>query len=205
LGALEAMTEPSYDECLVEAELRARAAYSEPHRHYHDQRHLDECLKELDWVQGLNERDLRVLKWAILWHDSVYDPGQRDNEKRSANLARSELERCGVPVEDAAEVARLIHATASHRTDPGDSLGRLIISIDLAVLGSDQQRYADYAAAVRREYAHVPEPLWRTGRELVLKRLLDCDPLYPDPGFASRLEARARRNLESEIKALGEG
>lgn len=198
------MTEPSYDECLVEAELRARAAYSEPNRHYHGQRHLDECLEELDRVQGLDDHDRRLLKWAILWHDSIYDPGQRDNEKRSADLARTELERCGVPKEDAAQVARLIGVTAHHRTDPGDLLGRLIVSIDLAVLGSDPERYAEYRAAVRREYAHVPEQLWRTGRELVLRRLLDCDPLYPDPGFRSRLEERARTNLESEVRALGE-
>ena len=199
------MTEPSYDECLVEAELRARAAYGEPHRHYHDERHLKECLAELDWLNGLGERDRRLLKWAILWHDAIYEPGQRNNEERSAELARFELSRCGVPPEDADEVARLIRATESPRTDPGDSLGRLIVSIDLAILGSDSSRYAEYAAGVRREYSHVPEELWRTGRALVLHRLLDSDPLYPDPEFRARLEAQARENVQSELRALGEG
>ena len=199
------MTEPSYDECLVEAELRARAAYGEPHRHYHDERHLKECLAELDWVTGLGERDRRLLKWAILWHDAVYEPGQHDNEERSAELARFELTRCGVPPEDAGEVARLIRATEFHRSDPGDALGRLIVSIDLAILGSDPDRYADYSAAVRREYAHDPDEIWRSGRALVLKRLLDADPLYPDPEFRARLEARARDNMHSELRELDEG
>jgi predicted metal-dependent HD superfamily phosphohydrolase len=198
------MTDPNYDECLVEAELRARAAYHEPHRYYHDERHLDECLKELDWLQGLGERDRRLLKWAILWHDCIYVPGQRDNERRSAERAEFELERCGVPPADRAEVARLIRATESHSSDPGDALGRLIISIDLAILGSDPERYARYAAAIRREYSHVPEAMWRTGRALVLRRLMDCDPLFPDPEFRSRLEDRARTNLQAELSSLGE-
>jgi predicted metal-dependent HD superfamily phosphohydrolase len=196
---------PGYDECLVDAELKARAAYCELHRCYHDQRHLDECLLELDQVPGLGERDRRLLKWAILWHDAVYEPGQRDNERRSAERALSDLAGCGVPEEDSAEVARLILLTERHRADPGDRLGALMVSIDLAILGSEHGRYSEYAADIRREFSHVPEPLWRTGRALVLKRLLEADPLYPDTVFRSRLEEQARRNIEAEIKALGEG
>jgi predicted metal-dependent HD superfamily phosphohydrolase len=196
---------PTYDECLVDAELKARAAYSEPHRHYHVQRHLDECLAQLDEVRGLGERDRRLLCWAILWHDAVYEPGLRNNERRSAELAQSELAGCGVPQEDSAEVARLILLTERHRAEPGDRLGALMVSIDLAILGSDPDRYGEYIADVRREYSHVPEPLWRTGRALVLKRLLEADPLFPDPVFRSQLEEQARRNMEAELKALGEG
>jgi len=199
------MADPSYDECLVEAELRARAAYSEPHRHYHDDRHLKECLAELDWVPALSAHEGRLLRWAILWHDAVYQPGQPDNEEKSAKLARSELMRCGVAEEDAAEVARLIMATKVHRVDPGDRLGRLMVSIDLAILGSDPERYADYVHDVRLEYAHVNDSLWQTGRALVLKRLLGGDTLYPDSDFRARLEAQARSNMEAELKALGEG
>ena len=196
---------PSYDECLVDAELKARATYSEPHRHYHDQRHLDECLAELDGVHDLTESERRLLKWAILWHDAVYHPGQRDNEQRSAELALSDLSSCGIAEDDAAEVARLILVTERHKAGPDDRLGALMVSIDLAILGSDPDRYRDYAADVRREYSHVPEQLLRPGRALVLKRLLDCDPLFPDPDFRARLETQARRNIEAELKALGEG
>ena len=199
------MTEPNYDDCLVDAELRARAAYAEPHRHYHDQRHLDECLAELGDVRGLDERERLLLKWAILWHDAVYEPGRRGNEQRSADLARRELTRCGIPERDAEEVARLIRATETHRVDPGDRLGALMVSIDLAILGADEGRYREYSADVRGEYSHVPDPLWRTGRSLVLERLLAAEPLYPDAGFRSRLEKQARENIAMELRELAEG
>jgi predicted metal-dependent HD superfamily phosphohydrolase len=199
------MTEPSYDACLVEAELRARSTYSEPHRRYHDERHLAECLTELDWVRGLTARQSRLLRWAILWHDSIYDPGQRNNEERSAELAHMELTRCGVPPEEADEVARLIRATEFHRADPGDELGRLIVSIDLSILGAHPNRYREYAADVRNEYPHLGDAMWRTGRAVVLRRLLDAERIYPDEDFRKRLETQARDNMEAELRELGEG
>jgi predicted metal-dependent HD superfamily phosphohydrolase len=199
------MNEPSYDACLVEAELRTRAAYAQPGRHYHDERHLDECLRALDGIHDLSERERRVLRWAVLWHDAVYDPGLNRNEERSAELAERELRRCGVDEEDAAEVARLIRLTARHRAEPADRLGCLLVSIDLSILGSDPDRYRIYIEDVRKEYAHVPEPLWQAGRAAVLKRLLEVDPLYPDERFHAEFGERARRNMEWELKTLGEG
>jgi predicted metal-dependent HD superfamily phosphohydrolase len=198
------MTEPSCDECLIEAELRARAAHSEPHRHYHNELHLDECLAELQQVDGISEKERRLLRWAILWHDSVYEPGLRENETRSADLASTELQRCGVADEEIAEVARLVRLTEHHRPEANDARGALLVSIDLAILGSTPERYRAYVDAVRREYAHVPEPLWRAGRAEVLKRLLSREPLFPDPGFRARLEAQARSNMEAELRRLGE-
>lgn len=199
------MTVPTYDQCLVEAELRARAAYAEPHRYYHDERHLDDCLRELDGLQGLAERERRVLRWAILWHDAIYDPQRTDNEERSAELAFRELSDCGVSASDAAEVAQLIRLTKSHRVEEDDRLGALLVSIDLSILGADPERYSTYAAGVRREYAHVPEDTWRSGRAAVLKHLLEADPLYPDPRFRAELEEQARGNMTEELRRLGEG
>ena len=199
-----AMTSPSYDACLVEAELRARAAYAEPGRHYHGERHLDDCLALLAEVGDIGERDRRLLRWAILWHDAVYDPGRGDNEERSAEVARRELAACGVSSEDSAEVARLILLTRGHAAAPDDRLGALMVSIDLAILGSEPERYQAYAEAVRREFAEVPDAEWSEGRALVLMQLLAADPLYPDPGFAA-LEASARRNLKEELSRLRAG
>ncbi|QNM82894.1 phosphohydrolase [Sphingomonas sabuli] len=196
------MTEPSYDACIVDAELRARAAYAAPDRHYHDERHLEDCLRELDWVHGLGGGETRLLKWAILWHDAVYEPGRADNEDKSAELAMMELERCGIAAADAAEVARLIRLTADHRAEDGDRLGQLLVSIDLAILGADPSRYADYVAAVRKEYAAVDDDGWKNGRTRVLRQLLDADAIYPHPEFRSRLERQARANIQAELAAL---
>ncbi|HET7816899.1 MAG TPA: hypothetical protein VFK58_04915 [Sphingomicrobium sp.] len=196
---------PTHDRCLVEAELRARAAYAGPDRHYHCERHLDSCLRLLDGVAGLDERERRVLRWAILWHDAVYEPGGFDNEERSAELAERELRACGVDQFEASEVAWLIMLTKRHQAPPDSRLGALLVSIDLAVLGDEPAAYRDYAMSVRREYAHVPDAMWQAGRAEVLKRLLARDPIYAAPELRARFEQQARRNMEEELRALAEG
>ena len=196
---------PGYDTCLVEAELRARSAYAGPHRHYHDERHLDDCLWHLDQVHGLSERERRLLRWALLWHDAVYDPRRSDNEAQSAELAFNELTACNLEESTAREVARLILLTKGHRVEDNDGLGALMVSIDLSILGSDEDRYRGYVSGVRQEYAHVADDAWRAGRSTVLERLLAAEPLFPDARFRERFEEQARRNMEQELKALGEG
>jgi predicted metal-dependent HD superfamily phosphohydrolase len=199
------MTKPSYDECLVEAERRARACYAEPGRHYHDERHLEECEQRLDAVSDLGEAEQRLLRWALLWHDAVYDPRRSDNEERSAELARRDLAACGVDEDAAAEVARLILLTKGHRVRADDRVGALMVSIDLAILGSDPLRYREYSNDVRNEYAHVPEDAWRAGRAAVLQSLMADGPIFADPIFRASLEDQARTNVEAELRVLGEG
>jgi len=36
-------------------------------------------------------------------------------------------------------------------------LGAILISIDLSILAAEPSRYDAYAAAIRNEYAHVPD------------------------------------------------
>ncbi|HET6941809.1 MAG TPA: hypothetical protein VFH89_06580 [Sphingomicrobium sp.] len=194
---------PTYDECLVEAELRARACYAEPGRHYHNERHLDECEQRLDGMVELTEPDRRRLRWALLWHDAIYDPQRGDNEERSADLAQRELIQCGVCREDVDEVARLIILTKGHRVTDGDSLGALVVSIDLAILGSDPRRYCEYAVDVRREYAHVPDDQWRIGRAAVLKSLIGHGAIFPAEALRAELEDQARHNMARELSSLG--
>jgi predicted metal-dependent HD superfamily phosphohydrolase len=172
------------------------AAYSAPGRHYHDLRHVEDCLRRLDAVTGLSAGDREFLTLAIWWHDVVYDPTRADNEEQSAILA----ERHVAPdLRD--EVARLIRLTRTHDVEAGDRRGALLVSIDLAILGADQASYDAYADAIRREYAHVPDEAYRAGRAAVLQRFANRPVIYPDAGFAAALDQKARANLLRELRA----
>ena len=48
-------------------------AWAEPHRHYHDQRHLRECLAFWARWRGLSFRSGEVAM-AVWFHDAIYDP-----------------------------------------------------------------------------------------------------------------------------------
>ena len=68
----------------------------------------------------------------------------------------------------------------------------MLCDADLAVLGGDATEYAQYAADIREEYAHVDDDAFRAGRIAVLQRLLEKQPLYCT--IASAPIARSRRD-----------
>jgi predicted metal-dependent HD superfamily phosphohydrolase len=173
------------------------AAYSTEGRHYHNLGHIEDCLAALDGVTDLNARDREILTAAIWWHDVVYDATRADNEEESARLAEQNL-----PQELRDEVGRLIRLTKTHEVHAGDRLGAILLSIDLGILGADAPAYDAYAAAIRQEYAHVPDAAYRSGRAEVLRRFIARPTIYPDASFAAKLEQAARGNITRELKSL---
>jgi len=176
------------------------ARWSEPQRHYHTVAHLAAVLGVVDEHSGLAPHPERV-RLAAWMHDAVYDPRALGdaNERDSAEFAAGLLATLGVPDEVAGEVARLVGLTAGHATGEDDRDGELLCDADLAILASDEQAYADYTAAIRREYAHVPDDAFKGGRAQVLKALLELPAIYRLPPLREAWEARARANLEREL------
>jgi predicted metal-dependent HD superfamily phosphohydrolase len=180
--------------------------WSEPQRQYHDRTHLVAVLDVVDRLSDLAPHPDRV-RLAAWMHDAVYDPRALGdaNERDSAEFAEGLLTTLGVPAEVAADVARLVGLTAGHATDAGDPDGELLCDADLAILAADDERYARYTAAIRREYAHVPDDAFRAGRTQVLTALLELPSIYRLPPLRAAWEDRARANLRAELTTLGAG
>ena len=176
------------------------ARWSEPQRHYHTVAHLSAVLDVIDRFAGLAPHPERV-RLAAWLHDAVYDPRALGdaNERDSAEFAQGLLSTLGAPAEVANEVARLVGLTAGHATDVGDADGELLCDADLAVLAGDDEAYAAYAAAIRREYAHVPDDAVADGRAQVLKALLELPSIYRLEPLRDLWEQRARANLAREL------
>ena len=181
------------------ADLAAR--YSDPARSYHTLRHVAEVL---DTIDGLRDqaRDLAAVRFAAWFHDAVYDTHARDNEERSADLAGEVLRGLHVPDGTTAAARGLILLTASHRADPSDRDGQVLLDADLAVLGAPADQYAAYSRAIRQEYAWVPEEQYRLGRKQVLEGFLRRERIYHLDAMYSAREIQARRNLAAETAAL---
>lgn len=185
----------------VGAELLVR--WSEPHRAYHGVEHLADCLRSVHVVaEDLGDVPRTVLL-AVWFHDAVHDGEAGRDEERSAALAHHLLGPvAGLAAAEVAEVARLVLVTRDHDPAPADVAGALVSDADLAVLAGSASSYARYVRRVRREYAHVPDAAWRTGRAEVLRGLLAAPALFRTPLGAARWEERARTNLTAEIASL---
>lgn len=184
-------------------ELTARLAarYAEPHRHYHTLAHVQALLRWLAHWQGLVHEPLPITA-AIWFHDAVYDPRRRDNEQRSAELARTELGALGWTRDAIARVATLVLATQHHDADASDAQAWLFLDLDLSVLAQSAAHYAAYRTAVRAEYAWVDDARYRAGRAKVLRSFLDRAAIYRTPELHAAWEASARANLGDELNAL---
>ena len=175
-------------------------AYREPHRHYHTLDHIGDLLVSLDRHTDAGS-DHEALTLAILFHDVVYDPRRQDNEQASASLAAKHLTGLSFPEELVTRVVRCILATrhaheALPREDPDLAL---LLDLDLSILAAPREVYRAYALAVRREYAHVPDELYRPGRRRVLAGFLARDRIYRTERLGALWEETARGNLAAEI------
>lgn len=178
------------------------ARYREPHRRYHDARHLLAVLRRVE--EFADEQDLFLVRLAAWFHDAVYDIPERElsNEEASARLALRELSRAGLEQEDLTQVARLVRLTADHVPGSRDTEGELLCDADLAVLAGPPADYADYLAAVREEYAAVPDEEFFSARLAVLEPLVAGEIFRTAKGRA--LTAAARANLTAEVTDLAQ-
>lgn len=175
--------------------------WQEPQRRYHTLAHLTAVLDHVDVLEK-HADDPDVVRLAAWFHDAVYLPDRSENEDRSARLAERALPEAGVPEAKTAEVARLVRLTVTHAPADGDRDGQVLCDADLAVLAAPPSAYAAYTAAVREEYAFVPNDAFRAGRSAILRQLLDLPRLFRTPYGAAEWEATARYNLASELELL---
>ena len=177
--------------------------HAEPQRFYHDWSHVEALLGHFRKIED-RIRDREGVLHAILFHDAIYDPRAKDNERQSAAL----LTRTAPPISSSslALAHTAIIATEGHKIpDAGDEAGCDIahfLDMDLAILGASEERFDIYEEQVRREYAHVPDEAFRKGRTAVLESFAARDRLYFSDWGYERFEKSARENIARSIAAL---
>ena len=181
------------------AELASR--YAEPHRFYHTSQHLEECFERWSDLreQAHHPAEVEVALW---FHDAVYDTHSDSNESRSADLALDATLSLGVGVVSAQRIYELIMITR-HATMPVGQDAQLIVDVDLAILGAESTRFVEYEHQVRKEYAWVPENVFRERRANVLRGFLKRPYTFSTDLFRARYERRARENIRQSLEALG--
>jgi len=177
--------------------------WSQAHRKYHNLRHLGECLEEFNEVSTDCGNPL-VAEMALWYHDAVYDPGERTNERLSANKAKFDCMRLQAKHEFADRVCAAILATA-----PGvahESESALVVDIDRSILGKPWERFSEYEGQIREEYARYTDEEYRAGRTLFLDALLRRDRIYVTDLLRDKYERAARANIARSLMRLrGQG
>jgi len=175
-------------------------AYTEEHRHYHSDAHIKACLQHFDAVQSLAEYPAGV-ELALWFHDAVYKPMSSTNELDSADWCAKFLAENNIAAEVIQRIHKLIMATC-HSAELVGNDERLVVDIDLAILGAPEDIYQTFEANVRNEYQWVPSFIFKNKRKEILQAFLDRHRIYHHAYFYDLLEHRARENLAAAISRL---
>ena len=167
--------------------------------YYHRPGHIYDCLSLL-YDESLRNFITSELKFALLYHDVMYDPKAKDNEENSAALAVIDLSdvyrynEVGLN-----KIVELILLKKHTGTPTDDSESQCMLDVDLSILGSEPYKYKSYADGIRREYSFVSDDDYRRGRVDFLTKLLQRPKIYYK---LTRLEELARTNIQNEIMHL---
>jgi len=179
------------------------ARWTEPHRTYHDARHLEDVLLALNQLEVWGAEVAVVTKLAAWFHDAVYDGVTGDDERASAELAHMALTRAGIDNALAETVHDFVLATI-----PAEAPAKVppelahLLDADLSIFAASAVRYDRYANAVRAEYAHVPDVQFALGRARILESYAAQAEIYRTGTARDLWEAPARVNLAREIARL---
>ena len=176
------------------------SCYGEKHRAYHTLEHIEACFRHFETVRQ-DARYPHEIELALWFHDVIYKPFSASNEEDSAELAKSFLSENKVAPDIIDRVYELIILTKDHAA-PQTQDAKLMLDIDLSILGSAPQIYAQFEKDVRKEYRLVPTFIFKSKRKDILQSFIDRSPLYNTAYFQERLEVQAKRNLELAISNL---
>lgn len=179
--------------------------WNEPHRVYHDERHLEDVLLALNHLGVRGERVEVETLLAAWFHDAIY-AGESDDELNSARLAVSSLKQFSLSSGLVQLVGDFIVRTTPARLveDPPPALAHLL-DADLSIFASSMSRYEQYTSAVRSEYAHVADADFANGRAHILRSYVSQPFIYRTEAARKLWEDRARANLTLEIERLQGG
>ncbi|ABD83179.1 HD domain-containing protein [Saccharophagus degradans] len=176
------------------------AAYTETHRFYHTLQHINACLIHLNNTERLaTEPDHIAL--ALWFHDAIYQPFSTNNEQQSADWAQRFLVGLNASPALIDNVYRLIMATA-HNSEPQHDDERLIVDIDLTILGAPPTIFEEFEQNIRNEYKRVPTFIYKSKRKKILQQFLARPRLYYFDYFFDMFETQARENLNNVISKL---
>lgn len=178
---------------------RLSELYSEPHRHYHTLNHIRHCLREFDRAAALMD-DPSAVEMALWFHDAIYQPGARDNERRSADLFQ-QWTKGGADSGFQQRVDELIMAT-THREPPNRDDDRFVVDIDLSSFGLPWEAFERDGRLIRAEFAGVADDQYYSGHLRFLRTLQKRPTFFSTEFFQQRYESVARKNLARIIADL---
>ena len=174
--------------------------YTTPYRAYHNLIHINNCLDEFSEIKNFLSSKHEI-ELAIWFHDAIYDPYSKNNEKKSAELSYEILREQGLAESFIKKVSNYILAT-KHEKLFKDEDTKFLVDIDLSIFGKSKEKFDKYEKQIEQEYSRISLEQFNNGRAIIVKKFLDRTNIYQTDFFRERYEIKARKNLERSLSKL---
>ncbi|XP_012230405.1 uncharacterized protein [Linepithema humile] len=189
---------------------RLQEAYSEEKRTYHNLDSLREKLNHFYEIKD-NLKNPQAVLLAIFFQNFEYDPKALDGENKNLDHFNAFADEANIPPdagrrEDACALLKVAatHSTEAHKVDGAFGIddAHYFLDLDMAVLGSSSDSYAEYRERIRGEYSFLSEPMYTALRLKVLQNFLQIPNIFATMEFREKLEEQARQNIQTEVELL---
>jgi predicted metal-dependent HD superfamily phosphohydrolase len=178
--------------------------YCENGRHYHTLEHIAACLNFLNSFlkESIDEKpwNIDAVRLAIWFHDIIYNSKAKDNEERSANLARTLILGAKPELRQLPEDVHHLIMLTKHTNDAPTNLTfeeKLLLDLDLSILGMDDGHFEKYEIEIRKEYMWVDNDMYNIGRLRIIVGFLNREKIFHTKYFSDLYELSAFRNLNA--------
>lgn len=176
------------------------AKYTEPCRAYHNLEHLGNCLVILDSVFEIQElKDgLRFLETSLaIWcHDIVYKPTSKINEENSSIWANKLLATNNINNRNFCDLVTELIIDTKHNRVPRTLEGKILVDIDMSILGNPPSSFCNYDKNIRKEYLQFNDQQFYSNRLKFFYQILAKEKIFY---VLSQYEEQARNNIENII------
>lgn len=147
--------------------------WNEPHRHYHNQEHLDSLLQQIERDRDkMTAQEYEQLVLTALFHDIVYDVLRNDNEEQSAAYFLSVCgEKDAQPVR---EIYDAIIATKTH--EPVNGIAAVFNRYDMSIVEGSLDELLRWEEGIYQEYKVFGKDVYQKGRLQFLSSLPEKYP-----------------------------
>ena len=171
------------------------SCYCQPWRRYHTFNHINNFIALFEETKKLL-REPSVVEIAIWYHDCVYIPGSRLNEKMSAQIAFHNLKFLN-PKND---LGIFVKGIIEERPDPRlRSDWKYFRDMDYSIIAQEPQVYNQYVRDIYLEYRSVySKKDIKEGREIFLRKL-SLRKIFLTEYFWDLYNQKAKENIFREL------
>ena len=176
--------------------------YTKKWKYYHNLNHIFSFIDLYQKYNNLIDKEKNEFLLSIFFHDIIYIPSRRDNEKQSIKIFEEFYQEIKPINLNKEKVVKLIIETENHLSNKEYNSNDINLFLDMDMQIIAQDHWEDYENNIRKEYCFMDYDNYKIKRKEFLEKLEKKEKIFRTKTFFDEFEEKARNNIKNIIKTL---